>query len=167
MPVKRKAATSGGKALRLILGDQLTRSISALRDIDLERDVVLMVEVHDETTYVPHHKQKIVLVLSAMRHFAGLLAEEGMRVDYVRLDARDNTGSFTGELERALFRHRVERVVVTEPGEWRVLEMMQGWRHLLGVPVEIREDGRFFCSREEFASWAPGPVRSTTSTGTS
>ena len=31
------------------------------------------VEVHDETTYVPHHRQKIVLVLSAMRHFAAAL----------------------------------------------------------------------------------------------
>jgi deoxyribodipyrimidine photolyase-related protein len=44
------------KTLRLILGDQLSREISALRNIDRTHDVVLMVEVRDETTYVRHHK---------------------------------------------------------------------------------------------------------------
>lgn len=87
-------------ALRVVLGDQLSRSLSALRDIDIGMDTVLMMEVRDETTYVKHHKQKIVLVLSAMRHFAGSLESEGIDVDYVRLDDPDNSGSFTGVLGR-------------------------------------------------------------------
>jgi deoxyribodipyrimidine photolyase-related protein len=94
-----------------------------------------MLEVHDETTYVRHHKQKIVLVLSAMRHFAKSLRDEGIRVDYVRLDDPVNTGSFTGELGRALSRHPVDRIVVTEPGEWRGWEMMEPWNGPFGVPV--------------------------------
>ena len=144
------------KTLRLILGDQLSRELSALRDIDPTCDVVLMVEVGDETTYVRHHKQKIALVLSAMRHFAELLRADGIAVDYVRLDDEGNTGSFTGELGRALSRHPVDRVIVTEPGEWRVWEIMQSWKHVLGTPVEIRDDDRFLCSRAEFANWAKG-----------
>jgi len=136
------------------LGDQLSRSISALRDIDHTRDVVLMVEVNDETTYVRHHKQKLVLVLSAMRHFAASLRAEGMGIDYVHLDDEGNSGSFTGELGRALSRHHVDRIVVTEPGEWRVWEMMQTWSEFFDTPVEFREDDRFLCSRAEFADWA-------------
>lgn len=139
--------------LRFLLGDQLTRSIAALDGL-APGDVVLMVEVEDETRYVRHHKQKIVLVLSAMRHFAQTLRAEGITVDYVRLDDAGNTGSFTGELQRAVARRRPARVVVTEPGEWRVLEMMRRSSETLGVPVEIREDDRFFCSRSEFAHWA-------------
>jgi deoxyribodipyrimidine photolyase-related protein len=144
------------KTLRLVLGDSLSRLVSALRDIDRDRDVVLMVEVDEEATYVRHHKQKIVLVLSAMRHFAESLRASGVRVDYVRLDDKSNSGSFTGELGRALSRHRADRVVVTEPGEWRVWEMMQSWGTHFGTSVEIREDDRFLCSRAEFASWANG-----------
>lgn len=144
------------KTLRLILGDQLSRDISALRDINPARDVVLMVEVWDETTYVPHHKQKIALVLSAMRHFAESLRAEGITVDYVRLDDQGNSGSFTGELDRALSRHSADRVIVTEPGEWRVWEFMQSWTLGFGIPVEIRSDDRFFCSRAEFAQWVKG-----------
>ena len=59
--------------LRLILGDQLSTSIATLSDIDKQADRVLMVEVAEEATYVRHHQQKLVLVLSAMRHFAAAL----------------------------------------------------------------------------------------------
>ncbi len=142
--------------LRFVLGDQLTRSLSSLRGIDPARDVVLMVEVAAEATYVRHHKQKIAFLFSAMRHFAESLREEGIRVDYVRLDDPANSQSFTGELRRAVDRHGAREVFVTEPGEWRVWEMMLDWRETLGVPVHIREDDRFFCSRDAFERWAQG-----------
>ena len=144
------------KTLRLIFGDQLSRPLSALRGIDRARDVVLMVEVGEEVTYVRHHKQKIVFVLSAMRHFAESLRAEGIDVDYVRMNDKGNTGSFTGELGRALSRHKVDRIVATEPGEYRVLETMESWENAFGTPVDIREDGRFLCSRTEFAAFAQG-----------
>ncbi|MGB5519009.1 MAG: cryptochrome/photolyase family protein [Gammaproteobacteria bacterium] len=144
------------KTLRLILGDQLNRSVSSLRDIDINHDVVLMIEVRAETSYVHHHKQKLVLVLSAMRHFAQALRDEGINVDYVELDASDNSGTLTGELELALLRHNVERIAVTEPGEWRVWQMMQNWIERLDTPLEVLADDRFLCSRDEFTQWASG-----------
>ncbi|MCA0964460.1 cryptochrome/photolyase family protein [Salipiger bermudensis] len=139
------------ETLRLVLGDQLTRSLSALSDLDAETDVVLLVEVGDETGYVRHHPQKIALILSAMRHFAEDLREKGVTVEYVKLDDADNTHSFSDELDRAVKRLKPKRVVATEPGEWRVWEMMRDWESDLGLPVEIREDDRFYCSRAEFA----------------
>ncbi|WP_425104396.1 cryptochrome/photolyase family protein [Ancylobacter sp.] len=138
--------------LRFVLGDQLTREVSSLVDLDPARDIVLMVEVEAEARYVPHHKQKIAFLLAAMRHFAQALRAEGIRVDYVRLDEADNTQSFTGELARAVERHAPASVIVTEPGEWRVREMMADWAETLPVPVHIREDDRFFCSHAAFAA---------------
>ncbi|KPF67114.1 deoxyribodipyrimidine photolyase [Bosea sp. AAP35] len=144
------------KTLVLILGDQLSRDVAALDGIDAARDVVLMVEVGQEATYVRHHKQKIAFILSAMRHFAQELRDEGLSVDYVRLDDPANTGSFTGELARAVSRHAPDRVVVTEPSEWRVRRMMDDWSRDIGLPVAIRDDDRFLCSRADFAAWADG-----------
>lgn len=137
--------------LRFVLGDQLTRGLASLVDLDRDRDVVLMVEVAEEARYVRHHKQKIAFLLSAMRHFADALRRDGIHVDYVTLDDPANTHSFGSELARAIARHAPAAVVMTEPGEWRVWEMMQAWRHVAGVPVEIRADDRFYCSREAFA----------------
>ena len=56
--------------LRLILGDQLSDSISSLDGCDSSRDIILMCEVWNEATYVKHHKKKIAFLFSAMRHFA-------------------------------------------------------------------------------------------------
>lgn len=142
--------------LRLVLGDQLSHEIATLADIDPAADVVLMLECEQECRYVPHHQQKIVLFLSAMRHFAEELRGRGLRVDYVRLDDPANTGSFTGELERALERHRPRRLVLTEPGEWRVQAMAEEWPRRFGLPVELRPDDRFFADRTEFRAWAEG-----------
>jgi deoxyribodipyrimidine photolyase-related protein len=138
------------KTLRFILGDQLTRGLSSLVDLDPAQDVVLMVEVAAEARHVPHHKQKIAFLLSAMRHFADALRAEGIDVDYVKLDDPANSHSFTGEVTRAIARHKPQSVVVTEPGEWRVWQMMQDWD--LGCAVDIRADDRFFCSRADFAA---------------
>jgi deoxyribodipyrimidine photolyase-related protein len=144
------------KTLRLVLGDQLSRRLSALRDLSSANDVVLMAETLDEYTYVRHHRQKIALVLSAMRHFARSLESRGIHVDYVTLEDTANTGSLTGELVRAIARHRVDRIVATEPGEWRLWEMMRSWEGKLGRPVEIRPDDRFLCPRADFTAWAAG-----------
>jgi len=142
--------------LRLVLGDQCSASLSALEDLDPARDVVLMMEVRGECTYVPHHPQKIALILSAMRHFARALRARGVRVDYVALDDPENTHSFSGEVARAVARHQPARIIATEPGEWRVRQAMEGWEAALGRPVEIRDDTRFLADLGFFRRWAHG-----------
>jgi deoxyribodipyrimidine photolyase-related protein len=140
--------------LRLVLGDQLTRDLAALRDADPAHDVILMAEVAEETGYVPHHKQKLVFILSAMRHFAQSLRAEGFRVHYV--DLSQNCEDFTAALLQAIDASSPARVVMTEPGEWRVRQMMEAWSATLPLPVEIRADDRFYCSQADFAAWARG-----------
>lgn len=142
--------------LRYLFADHLSRSISSLQGLDPARDIVLLTEVAAECTHVPHHPKKIAFLFSAMRHFAAELEAEGIRVDYVRLDDPANSQSFTGEIRRAVARHRPARIVLTEPGEWRVLEEVRRWSKALGLPVEIRPDGRFFCSTADFRAWAEG-----------
>ena len=99
-------------ALRLVLGDQLSDNLSALADADLSRDQVLMVESRVEATAWKHHKQKLVLVWSAMRQFAERLRLRGFNVRYVTLEDPGNTGSIGGELRRALQAWRVNPLQV-------------------------------------------------------
>lgn len=115
-----------------------------------------MVEVQEEATYVRHHKKKIAFLFSAMRHFSDQLKRDGWQVDYVQLDDPENTGSFTGEIERAVQRFHPDRLLVTEPSEWRVLESMRAWPNKLDCPVEILEDDRFIATHAEFQAWANG-----------
>ena len=142
--------------LRLILGDQLSHSIADLHDIDLRQDTVMICEVMEEATYVQHHPKKITFLFSAMRHFAAELEARGCRVRYVKLDDPSNTGSFTAEIKRAVVDLKVDRLIVTEPGEFRVLAMMKSWEAALIIPVKILPDTRFLASQEEFTAWPTG-----------
>jgi deoxyribodipyrimidine photolyase-related protein len=137
-----------------ILGDQLSLALSSLAGADPVTTILLMTEVADETSYVRHHKTKLVYILSAMRHHAAALRAAGWNVDYVQLEDHDNSGSFTGEVARAIQRHDAQRIVITEAGEWRVAAMLDCWEMMFGLPVEIRPDTRFLCSHAEFDTWA-------------
>jgi len=140
--------------LRIVLGDQCSAGLSALRDLDPAQDVVLLSEVMGECTYVKHHPKKIVLVLSAMRHFARALEARRVRVDYIRLDDPANTGSLRGEMLRAVARHQPTAIVATEAGEWRLAEDMRHWHEVSGIDTDIRDDDRFLCRIQEFRAWA-------------
>jgi deoxyribodipyrimidine photolyase-related protein len=142
--------------LRLVLGDQLSPGLSSLKDAG-PGDVVLMAEVAEEATYVRHHKKKIAFLFAAMRHFAEELRGARLNVRYVRLDDPGNQGSLRGEVARALEDDpALTAVVVTKPGEWRLLQDMETWRDLMPVPVDLREDTRFIVPLTEFYAWAKG-----------
>ncbi|WP_158744699.1 cryptochrome/photolyase family protein [Acidisphaera sp. L21] len=151
---KRQSKPQG--TLRVVLGDQCSATLSALADLDPAIDTVLMAEVRAECTYVRHHQTKIVLVLSAMRHFARALRARGVTVEYITLDDPANTHSLRGELVRAVARIHPRQIVITECGEWRLAKDMEDWHDLTGLEVDIRPDTRFLCSIRDFRTWARG-----------
>lgn len=113
-----------------------------------------MVEVAEETEYVWHHKKKIAFIFSAMRHFAGELKAGGWPVTYVKLDDPKNTGTFSTELTRAVKAGDYQKVVMTEPSEWRVQEAMRVWARGSNTSLEVLDDDRFICTAKEFQAWA-------------
>jgi deoxyribodipyrimidine photolyase-related protein len=142
--------------LRFVLGDQLTRDVSSLKDAKPGEDIILMAEVMEEATYVRHHKQKIAFLFSAMRHFAADLRAEGFDVRYTRLDDEAPAQSFTEALMRAVADAAPSRIIITEPGEYRVLDMIRAWEATLDTPVEMRADERFYLPIDAFRQWAKG-----------
>ena len=80
--------------LVLVLGDQLNRDASAFDGFDKKKDAVWMAEVREEATHAWSHKCRIAMFLAAMRHFRGLLENEGITVHYKNLDDIGNLGSF-------------------------------------------------------------------------
>ena len=142
--------------LYLIMADQLSASIASLQQLDGKSDTVMFCEVMEEATYVPHHPKKIGFLFSAMRHFSAELEAKGIKVRYVKLDDAENTGSFTGEVQRAFAELTPKKIIVTEASEYRVLEMMRSWHQLFGIPVQILPDTRFLATHDAFVSWAQG-----------
>jgi len=138
--------------LVLVLGDQLSQSLSALAEADRTTDVVVMAEVASEAGYVPHHPKKIAFTFTAMRKFAAQLQAQGWQVAYTRLDDTQNGGSIPAELLRRAEEFGTDRVLATEPGEWRLIDALRS----LPLHLTLLEDTRFICTHAAFETWAEG-----------
>ena len=130
--------------LILILADQLSPANPALALADKTRDVILLAEVAEEATYVRHNRHKIVLLFSAMRHFAKDLEKRGFTVQYIPFD--QGVSSLKEACRLTLASTDCGEVVICEPGEYRLSSAMTTWPSELGVPVEVLEDSRFLAS---------------------
>lgn len=142
--------------LVICLGDQLSPDSPALDGFDRSRDAVWMAEASGEAAHVWSHKARIALFLSAMRHFRDALRARDIIVRYSELTDPANTGTLSGELRRAIKALRPQRVVMTEPGEWRVREDLLAVVREAGVDLQMRPDRHFVCTLDDFNRHAEG-----------
>jgi deoxyribodipyrimidine photolyase-related protein len=142
------------RSLVLVLGDQLDLEAAAFDGFDSRVDAAWMAEVAEESTHVVSSRPRTVMFLAAMRHFALALQAVDRPLHYTRLDARGNRGSLAAQLQADIERLRPARLVMTAPGDWRVLQAIRTVAEACGLPLEIREDRHFFVSVSEFAAHA-------------
>ena len=139
----------------LILGDQLSMSLSSLQAAGSDAEI-FMAEVADEAGYVGHHKQKIVLVFSAMRHFAEKLRAQGRKVHYLAYGEQAGLASMDDVLSHIADTKAPHKIFVAEPGEYRLDKVLRGWAAPAGTSLVITPDTRFIATHEAFATWADG-----------
>lgn len=154
LPGKRSVAEL--RHLVLVLGDQLDLDAAAFDGFDAAHDAVWMAEVAEESTHVWSSKPRTVMFLAAMRQFAQALQVAGRVVHYIRLDDPTNPGSLQAQLHADIESLRPTGLVMTAPGDWRVLQAIKGVAQAHGLPLDIREDRHFYCSVREFAKHAQG-----------
>lgn len=142
--------------LVIVLGDQLDHNSAAFDGFDAGRDAVWMAEVSGESTHVFSHKVRIAFFLTAMRHFAAEVREKNYKLEYRKLDDAGNRGELGLELRAAIEKFKPQRLVVVEAGEQRIEVMLTSVAKAAGVVLEVRTDRHFYCSRQEFTTWAEG-----------
>ncbi|MEK8053119.1 cryptochrome/photolyase family protein [Ideonella sp. DXS22W] len=140
--------------LVLVLGDQLDRAASAFDGFDPAHDRVWMAEAAEESTHVVSAQQRTVLFLAAMRHFAQALRSEGLPLHYATLDDAANTGTLAGELARAIAQWQPQALVMTAPGDWRVLQALRAVARTHGLALDLRDDRHFYATVRDFAAHA-------------
>ncbi len=145
--------------LILVFGDQLDPHSEVWRDFDPVLDAVWMAEVNSEIADPPAHQWRIVLFLSAMRHFRDMLEGEGRRVIYTELkaDGRTDRGpDFESLLVADLKKHQPQGLIVVRPGDARVWQVVTKVAAGCGCRLEERQDTHFLATPEEFSEWAEG-----------
>ncbi|MBT9524434.1 MAG: cryptochrome/photolyase family protein [Rhizobacter sp.] len=142
--------------LVIVLGDQLDLDAAAFDGFDAAHDAVWMAEVAEESTHVWSSKPRTVMFLAAMRHFAQALRATGRALHYTRLEDDARHGNLQAQLHADIERLRPSGLVMTAPGDWRVLQAIKGVAQAHGLALDIREDRHFYGSVREFAAHARG-----------
>ena len=155
-PAPSPAARAPVRHLVIVLGDQLDINATALEGFDPAHDCIWMAEVAQESEHVWSAKQRTTVFLSAMRHFADALRAQSWPLHYVTLDAPDNVGTLAGELAKAIATFRPQTLVMTAPGDWRVLQDLRSAALAAQVPLDLRDDLHFFSTVRDFAAHAKG-----------
>lgn len=142
--------------LIVILGDQLSPALASLQHADSD-DVILLAEVSNEAGYVKHHKHKIILIFSAMRHFADVLRQQGFQVCYLHYGEQSAIDSMTDAVAFALQQHpALQQILITHCGEFRLQQEINSWQNRFNLALTILDDDRFICSPARFTQWAQG-----------
>lgn len=142
--------------LIVILGDQLSPALASLREA-LPTDVIMLAEVPGEASYVKHHKHKLVLIFSAMRHFAEVLRQQGFTVCYYPYAEHAQLHSLTDAVTLCLSQYQqCKSILITECGEYRLQQQINSWPEQLNVSLSVLQDDRFIASKTMFAQWADG-----------
>ncbi len=130
---------------------ECSRAVANIPRAPRDDVTVLLLESVAKGTSLPWHRQKLVLLLSAMRHFAASLAAAGYRVELRRAE------TYAIGLCEVARETGATRVVATEGREQDMVDELDRARvalTALGVPLLLREDRGFLATREEFATWA-------------
>jgi deoxyribodipyrimidine photolyase-related protein len=131
-----------------ILGDRLNLNQAALQSCqDLKTETaIILIESLNHVRERWYHQQKLVLVWSAMRHFAIELEQAGWQVKYAIAD------DFEPALIEWIKERNITELRVTTPADRPFRKLIAG----LDLPckIELIPDNHFLWSTEEFEGWA-------------
>jgi deoxyribodipyrimidine photolyase-related protein len=125
-----------------ILGDQLTLHHEALA----KPGPVILIEALAHIRVRPYHQQKLVLVWSAMRHFAETLKSQGHQVTYT--EAED----FQTPLLSWIKAEKITELRVMAPVDKPFAQLLQ--ELALPCKLKILPNTQFLWSETEFIEWA-------------
>ena len=124
-----------------ILGDQLFTGHRLLADALPAECVVVLIESVHRMRSRRYHKQKVALVLSAMRHYAEALRAVGWTVDYREAD------SFAAGLEAHVKEFQPRRILMLEAAEWQARQSQHALGQKLNTEVVVSRNTHFLCEQ--------------------
>ncbi len=127
-----------------ITGDQLLLNHPAIAaaeaEFGRENIQIVMVESAARLGRLPYHRKKLVLVLSAMRHFAEAMRARGYPVDYRHAE------TISDGLGQHLKKHRSSRLFAMEAAEFDARRFQQErLPKLIDAPVTLLSNTQFLC----------------------
>lgn len=128
-----------------IIGDQLLEThpalVSAENKTDRKNVVVLLVESRRRLQSLPYQRKKLVLLLSAMRHYAAELEATGYQVDYRQAD------TFMDGVRAHVAEFKPQRLLTMASASYGGRRGQKRLQNAVDVPVEVLPNTQFLVGR--------------------
>lgn len=135
-----------------ILGDQLNPQQAALQSISSQETPIILIESLQHIKIRQYHKQKLVFIWSAMRHFAAELRQQGYNVTYAESE------DFFTPLITWIQQHQITELRLMTPADIPFKQVIQ---HLeaeylsrLNCRIYFLPNNHFLWQPHEFKKWA-------------
>jgi deoxyribodipyrimidine photolyase-related protein len=132
------------------MGNQLNSRIGPLSRLEPSKTIVLMIESLERSRSHPYHKQKLVLVLSAMRHFKRELEGAGFTVQYVQSE------SFEDGIKTHLKKYPNASITVVQPADHGVAENLSRVVSRYGGSLNVAPDESWLSTEADWDGYVRG-----------
>ena len=114
---------------------------------------IIMIEAWNVCRAHKYHKQKLVLVLSAMRSFRDELLSAGKHIIYVQLDPAKNH-DWLDELADICQKNNISQLVAMRCSDRPPQTKLEAWCKEQGIPLETTPNDMFLTPQATFSDWA-------------
>ena len=136
----------------LILSNQLLRNHPAFSTASTG-DLFIMIEADDDSSRLPYHKHKLILMFAAMRSYADYLTSRDLNVQYVKI----RRGSiFLAELSDIITTNGVTQLSWMMSSDKQPNDMLHKLADKNNLSKIIFENIQFLTSAADFAGWYEG-----------
>ena len=137
--------------LFLILGNQLfpLKHLNQFKNDHL----FYMAEDYELCTYQKHHKQKILLFLSAMRSYADNLKKNKYKIEYKKIEDKDFKNNYFDKLLKTIKQKKIKEVSSFEIEDKFFEEKIKSFFNKSKIKWNIIQTPMFLNSRNEFKNY--------------
>ena len=140
------------KQIGLIFPDDLSTNNKVLSSIKIS-DPLLLYEPCDTYYQLKHHKHKLVLLISALRHWKKKLEDDFTNIIHIKI-TKDRNIDLMHELETLHKKLKFNLLHVAQPSDHGILTQLMFFGSKHDVELKIHSDTKFIDSIEGFSEWS-------------
>ena len=138
------------KSLRIIFVDQLSSNNPTLEGMN-PNDILLFYEPIETFYEIKHHKQKITLLVSALRHHIERINHKNVIHQKIEKNKKHDLVKL---LKKIISDENVNKIIIAKPSDFKIYKDLMFFSQSSNIELEVLDDRKFISSASDFSEWA-------------
>ena len=139
-------------ALRIIFTDQLSKNNPVLKNVHAD-DTILFYEPLETFYKIKHHKQKLVLLISSLRHLVKNQVHK--KIIHIKISKNDKS-KLNENLKELIDKNGFTKIIVSKPSDFGSCKDLMFFCQSADIELEMLDDKKFISSESDYKEWSDG-----------